>query len=132
MLLKYEDLLGYVTKLTWYDTSKSLWNVSDISLTKFNIEFNGNVSFITIDVISILSLYKMFVLFLSCYQKQETYRRQICNSDTYIWDSLMYSFARKEKPNGYINTKRTFLFIASDKIGIVNIKTLVILHEPTL
>ena len=80
-------------------SNKSENLIKDISFTKFNIEFSGNVSFVTIHVISIPSIYN--ILFVSFILSNAENLSQTNLYFSYICDSLMCSFTRKENVDGY-------------------------------
>ena len=105
----------FKTTYAWY-CNKSANLIKDISFIKFNIEFNGNVSFVTIHVISIPSIYN--ILFVSFILSNTENLSQTNSYFVILWCAHL----QQKKMLMDINTKRTLLFKACNGISIVTTK----------
>ena len=120
MLVKYKESIREFLKPPTHDTATSLRILSKTYLSQNSISNLMEMCHLSSFKSSLYLTFTIFFLFLSSYQMQKTYRRQIYTLVIFV--ILWCAHLHERKMLMDINTKRTLVFMVCDGIRIVTAK----------
>ena len=120
MLIKYKKSTRAFSKPPTQDTATSLRILLKTYLSQNSISNSMEMCHLSPFTSSLYLPFTIFFLFLSSYQMQKTYRRQIYTLVIFV--ILWCAHLHERKMLMDINTKRTLVFMVCDGIRIVTAK----------